>query len=167
MSANSKRRAVLDSDSASGSGYDSCSHRVNWSNNNEFLFTCLLYVIGLGNFVRFPEAVFLNGGGKLLMLMLITSQRLLMTSCSAVVGSFILCYVIVLVLVGVPIFYLELALGQYASLGPITMWRVSPLFKGTPVFSVSSFNFATCKAVCFLPCFTNAILGIMIISLLQ
>lgn len=66
MSNSSKRRAVLDSDSASGSDYDSCSHRVNWNSNYEFLFTCLLYVIGLGNFIKFPEAVYLNGGGKLL-----------------------------------------------------------------------------------------------------
>jgi len=31
---------------------------------------------------------------------------------------------------GMPLFYLELALGQYAALGPITVWGVCPLFKG-------------------------------------
>ncbi|KAK2165546.1 hypothetical protein NP493_1360g00015 [Ridgeia piscesae] len=35
-----------------------------------------------------------------------------------------------LTMVGLPLFYLELAFGQYASLGPITIWKASPLFKG-------------------------------------
>lgn len=33
-------------------------------------------------------------------------------------------------LVGLPLFYMEVALGQYASLGPISIWRINPLFKG-------------------------------------
>jgi len=39
-------------------------------------------------------------------------------------------YVTMMLLLGMPLFYLELALGQYASLGPISVWRVCPLFKG-------------------------------------
>jgi hypothetical protein len=31
---------------------------------------------------------------------------------------------------GLPLFFLELALGQFASLGAITIWRISPIFKG-------------------------------------
>lgn len=48
-----------------------------------------------------------------------------------VIGAFLVPYVIMMVFLGMPLFYLELALGQYASLGPITVWRVCPLFKGT------------------------------------
>lgn len=31
---------------------------------------------------------------------------------------------------GLPLFYFELSLGQFASLGPITIWKIVPLFRG-------------------------------------
>ena len=39
-------------------------------------------------------------------------------------------YVLMLVLVGLPLFFLELAFGQFASLGPITVWKVNRTLKG-------------------------------------
>lgn len=45
-------------------------------------------------------------------------------------GAFLIPYVLSLALVGLPAFFMELAFGQFASLGPITIWRVCPLFKG-------------------------------------
>lgn len=42
-------------------------------------------------------------------------------------------YFIMLALVGLPLFFLEFAFGQFASLGPISIWNVSPLFKGKVV----------------------------------
>lgn len=47
-----------------------------------------------------------------------------------VVGAFLIPYILSLALVGLPAFFMELAFGQFASLGPITIWRVCPLFKG-------------------------------------
>lgn len=47
-----------------------------------------------------------------------------------VVGAFLIPYTLMLALVGLPLFYMELGLGQFASLGPITIWKLSPLFKG-------------------------------------
>ncbi len=35
-----------------------------------------------------------------------------------------------LMFVGLPLFLLELGFGQYASEGPITIWKVSPMFQG-------------------------------------
>ncbi len=35
-----------------------------------------------------------------------------------------------LAFVGLPLFFMELAFGQYASLGPITVWKINPLLKG-------------------------------------
>jgi len=31
---------------------------------------------------------------------------------------------------GLPMFFLEMAVGQFSSLGPISVWKVLPLFKG-------------------------------------
>ncbi|XP_071951554.1 sodium- and chloride-dependent glycine transporter 2-like isoform X2 [Antedon mediterranea] len=35
-----------------------------------------------------------------------------------------------MVIVGMPLFFMELAFGQYAREGPITIWKAAPLFKG-------------------------------------
>ncbi|GFW19438.1 sodium- and chloride-dependent glycine transporter 1 [Trichonephila clavipes] len=35
-----------------------------------------------------------------------------------------------LIFVGLPLFFLELSFGQYAGEGPITIWKISPLFQG-------------------------------------
>jgi SNF family Na+-dependent transporter len=46
-------------------------------------------------------------------------------------GAFLIPYFGTLALVGLPIFFLEMAFGQFASLGPIAVWTVNPLFKGS------------------------------------
>ena len=47
------------------------------------------------------------------------------------VGAFLIPYVLMLIMGGIPLFYMELALGQYNRKGAITCWgRISPLFKG-------------------------------------
>ncbi len=43
---------------------------------------------------------------------------------------FFIPYVIMLFFVGMPIFFLELSLGQYTRAGPLTCWEMAPLFKG-------------------------------------
>ena len=35
-----------------------------------------------------------------------------------------------MILIGIPLFYLEAALGQFCSRGPTTCWEFAPLFKG-------------------------------------
>lgn len=40
-------------------------------------------------------------------------------------------------LVGLPLFYMELSLGQFASLGPITIWKLNPLLKGIVYYGLS------------------------------
>ena len=54
---------MLDSDSTTDES-ETDAARGNWANNYEFLFTCLLYVVGLGNIVKFPGLTYTNGGGK-------------------------------------------------------------------------------------------------------
>ncbi|KAK7098485.1 sodium- and chloride-dependent glycine transporter 1-like [Littorina saxatilis] len=81
--------------------------RASWGGKFEFLLTCIGYAVGLGNVWRFPYLCYRNGG-----------------------GAFLIPYVLMLVFVGLPLFFMELAFGQFASLGPITIWRVNPLLKG-------------------------------------
>ena len=49
---------------------------------------------------------------------------------SIVTGAFLVPYIIMLALVGLPLFFLELGFGQFASLGPIAIWKINPLLKG-------------------------------------
>ncbi|XP_046542282.1 sodium-dependent proline transporter-like [Haliotis rubra] len=81
--------------------------RGNWGGKLDFFMSCVGYAVGLGNVWRFPYLCFRNGG-----------------------GAFLVPYVIMLALAGLPMFFFEMALGQFASLGPITIWRVNPLFMG-------------------------------------
>ena len=81
--------------------------RAAWGGKLEFILTMIGYAVGLGNVWRFPYLCYKNGG-----------------------GAFLLPYTIMLALVGLPLFYLEVGIGQYASLGPITIWKMNPLLKG-------------------------------------
>ncbi|XP_055893973.1 uncharacterized protein LOC106067429 isoform X4 [Biomphalaria glabrata] len=68
---------------------------------------CLSQVIGMGNVVRFPYLAYRHGG-----------------------GAFVIAYVVVLITVGVPLIIIETAIGQFSSLGPVSVWRAVPVFKG-------------------------------------
>ncbi|XP_064598139.1 sodium- and chloride-dependent glycine transporter 1-like isoform X2 [Liolophura sinensis] len=89
------------------------AERAQWGRQIEFVLSCVGFAVGLGNVWRFPYLCYKNGG-----------------------GAFLVPYFIMLLLVGVPIFFLELAFGQFASLGPISNWSFSPLFKGVGVCAV-------------------------------
>ena len=48
-----------------------------------------------------------------------------------VAGAFLVPYCVMLVVGGIPLFYMELALGQFNRKGAITCWgRLAPIFKG-------------------------------------
>ncbi|XP_029318283.1 sodium- and chloride-dependent GABA transporter 2-like isoform X1 [Cottoperca gobio] len=82
--------------------------RGQWSNKIEFILSVAGSIIGLGNMWRFPYLCYKNGG-----------------------GAFLIPYLIFLFTCGVPVFFLETALGQYTSQGGVTCWRkISPLFEG-------------------------------------
>lgn len=81
--------------------------RDKWGNDTEFIFSCISLSVGLGNIWRFPFTALENGG-----------------------GAFVIPYVIVLFLVGKPIYYMEMLLGQLSSRGSIKVYDVSPAMRG-------------------------------------
>ena len=50
--------------------------------------------------------------------------------CMSVSGAFLLPYFIMVILAGIPMFFLEVSIGQFMSSGGIKVWNISPLFTG-------------------------------------
>ena len=48
-----------------------------------------------------------------------------------VAGAFLVPYVMTAVFAGVPMYFMELALGQWLSVGGLGVWRIAPIWKGT------------------------------------
>jgi solute carrier family 6 amino acid transporter-like protein 5/7/9/14 len=74
--------------------------RGQWNNHCEFFLSSLGLAVGLGNLWRFPYVCYMNGG-----------------------GTFLIPYILSLAFVGLPLFFLEMALGQYAGLSCTKIYR--------------------------------------------
>ncbi|KAJ8710115.1 hypothetical protein PYW07_009481 [Mythimna separata] len=81
--------------------------RETWGTGADFLLSIIGFAVDLANVWRFPYLCYRNGG-----------------------GAFLIPYTLMLVFGAVPLFYMELILGQYNRQGPITLWKICPLFKG-------------------------------------
>ncbi|XP_041488167.1 inactive sodium-dependent neutral amino acid transporter B(0)AT3 isoform X3 [Microtus oregoni] len=91
--------------------------RPKWDNKLQYLLSCIGFAVGLGNIWRFPYLCQTYGG-----------------------GAFLIPYFIALVFEGIPLFYIELAIGQRLRRGSIGVWRtISPYLGGVGLgcFSVS------------------------------
>lgn len=87
--------------------------RESWDSKIMFLLATIGYAVGLGNVWRFPYLAQKNGG-----------------------GAFLVPYFIMLAIQGIPIFYLELAIGQRLRKGAIGVWNeVSPWLGGIGIAS--------------------------------
>ncbi|CAF1058426.1 unnamed protein product [Rotaria sordida] len=91
--------------------------REQWSGRFDFFFSSLGYAVGFGAVWRFPYLCYRNGG-----------------------GVFLIPYITLLFLLGIPLFYLEVNLGQFTSQGPVQCWRMAPIFKGLGI-SMSLMSF--------------------------
>ncbi|XP_067006228.2 sodium-dependent nutrient amino acid transporter 1 [Anabrus simplex] len=90
-----------------GATEESGPERQQWSNGVEFLMSCIAMSVGLGNIWRFPFTAYENGG-----------------------GAFVIPYIIVLLVIGKPLYYLEMVLGQFTGYGCVKAWNMIPALKG-------------------------------------
>ncbi|KAL6447805.1 hypothetical protein ACFW04_000140 [Cataglyphis niger] len=91
-----------------GGDGDGGDGRETWSGKLDFLLSVIGFAVDLANVWRFPYLCYKNGG-----------------------GAFLVPYCVMLVVGGIPLFYMELALGQFNRKGAITCWgRLVPLLKG-------------------------------------
>ncbi|KRZ19963.1 Sodium-dependent serotonin transporter [Trichinella pseudospiralis] len=103
--------------------------RLEWANKAEFLLAIIGFSVDLGNVWRFPYICYRNGG-----------------------GAFLVPYFVMFIFCGLPLFYMEMALGQFHQCGCISIWkRLVPIFKGV--------GYATCLIDVYMGCFYNTIIS--------
>ncbi|XP_067652264.1 sodium- and chloride-dependent glycine transporter 1-like [Haliotis asinina] len=83
------------------------TERAQWSNTFQGVIAQLGYSVGLANLWRFPYVCQRNGG-----------------------GAFLIPHIIFIVVLAMPLFFLEVALGQFSHKGPIRVWAMCPPLKG-------------------------------------
>ncbi|KAL3044124.1 hypothetical protein OYC64_003874 [Pagothenia borchgrevinki] len=88
--------------------------RPKWDNKTQYILTCVGFCIGLGNVWRFPYLCQSHGG-----------------------GAFLIPYLILMVLEGMPLLLLEFAIGQRLRKGSVGVWRsINPYLTGVGIASM-------------------------------
>uniref|UniRef100_A0A8C7JPD2 Transporter n=1 Tax=Oncorhynchus kisutch TaxID=8019 RepID=A0A8C7JPD2_ONCKI len=103
--------------------------RDKWSKKMDFLLSVIGFAVDLGNVWRFPYICYQNGG-----------------------GAFLIPYIVMAIFGGVPLFYMELALGQFHRTGAISIWKhICPIFKGI--------GYAICVIALYVSFYYNTIIA--------
>ncbi|KAG5265029.1 hypothetical protein AALO_G00260660 [Alosa alosa] len=88
--------------------------RPKWDNKTQYMLTCVGFCVGLGNVWRFPYLCQSHGG-----------------------GAFMIPFLILLVLEGIPLLHLEFAIGQRLRSGSVGVWgSISPYLIGMGIASM-------------------------------
>ncbi|XP_033831454.1 sodium-dependent neutral amino acid transporter B(0)AT1-like [Periophthalmus magnuspinnatus] len=88
--------------------------RPKWDNKAQYILTCVGFCIGIGNVWRFPYLCQSHGG-----------------------GAFLIPYLILLVLEGLPLLFMEFAIGQRMRKGSVEVWRdINPYLTGIGIASM-------------------------------
>ncbi|XP_050080322.1 sodium-dependent nutrient amino acid transporter 1-like isoform X2 [Anopheles maculipalpis] len=99
---------------------DGVAERDQWGKGVEFLMSCIAMSVGLGNVWRFPFVALENGG-----------------------GAFVIPYIIVLLLVGKPVYYMEMIIGQFSSRGSVKVYDMAPIMRGVGYGQILSTTIVT------------------------
>lgn len=103
--------------------------RAGWNSKIEYFLAQVGFSVGIGNVWRFPYLCHQNGG-----------------------GSFLLLYILLMLVVGIPLFFLELAAGQAIRQGSIGVWKyISPRLSGI--------GYSSCVVCFFVALYYNVILA--------
>ncbi|KAJ8261928.1 hypothetical protein GJAV_G00160100 [Gymnothorax javanicus] len=103
--------------------------RPAWNSKLQYILAQVGFSVGLGNVWRFPYLCQKNGG-----------------------GAYLVPYLILLILIGIPLFFLELAVGQRIRRGSIGVWNyISPHLGGI--------GFASCMVCFFVALYYNVIIA--------
>lgn len=90
-----------------GHGNESTKPRDKWGSNAEFLLAIIGYTVGIASIWRFPIMCAKNGG-----------------------GAFLVPYFFFLLVIGSPLYYLELNIGQFSGKSACKAFEYCRLFKG-------------------------------------
>ncbi|KAK9530573.1 hypothetical protein VZT92_012065 [Zoarces viviparus] len=103
--------------------------RAGWNSKIDYFLAQVGFSVGLGNVWRFPYLCHQNGG-----------------------GAFLLLYVLLMLIMGIPLFFLELAAGQAIRQGSIGVWKyISPRLAGI--------GYSSCVVCFFVALYYNVILA--------
>jgi len=110
---------VVPGDESGGSASSSAEtiqddKRGGWDNKVQYILAQIGFAVGLGNVWRFPYLCQKNGG-----------------------GAFLIPYFIMLIIEGIPLFYLEIAIGQRKRRGSVGVWNlIHPYLGGVGIASM-------------------------------
>lgn len=133
----SQRNSISSNNGSCGRGDDQTdADRAAWSGKMQFFLSIIGYSVGLGNIWRFPYLCQQNGGGQYILSFSFKSFHWHHFVVSSFVGAFLIPFFVMLILEGIPLFLIELGIGQKMRLGSLGVWNtIHPWLGGIGISS--------------------------------